>query len=318
MPVSGPRLLRAMAVCAFVGFACCGPASAQSANTAGRKLAPSVLNVIPPGNEPEDTVQGPVNLPYVSKNQAIAWEPKTLPKSDTLLERGKDVLFRGDAYCLEFAFKPVRMIDVEVPTKVGFRQARVWYMVYRVRYLGRDLRPVPESDKFNNKVYETTPVSAKWVRFIPEFRLNSKSLSGPLLDRVVHPAKRAIAARERVGAKLHDSADIQQVKIELSTPADDNAVWGVATWIGVAPNTDFFSVEVRGLTNAQKLIQEGDRYVSRPKALELFFTRPGDTIDELSDRIRFGIPAITEPERQKYVLDQFGVEERLDYRWVYR
>lgn len=319
MPVSGPRLFVAMATLAVFGLVSGLHSTAfAQGSSAGRMLAPSILNVIPPGSEPEDTVEGPVNLPFVSTNQDVAWDPKTLPKSDTLLERGKNVIFRSDAYCLEFSFKNVRMIDVEVPTKIGFRTKRVWYLLYRVRYLGSDVRPVPEADKFNNKVFETTRVSAKWVRFIPQFRLIAKTHSTPVVDRVVFPAKAAIAARERVGGKIYDSVDIQQLKIPLSTPSSDNPVWGVATWIDINPNTDFFSIEVRGLTNAQKLVQKGDNYTIVPKSLELFFTRPGDSIDELSDRIRFGIPAIDEPARQKYVLEQFGAEERLDYRWVYR
>jgi len=320
MPATGSRSFRMLA--SLFSVACLlalpGYAQSETAQAKGRKLAPSILNVIPPGHEPGDTSQGPVDLPLVSKHSNLAWEPKEIAKSDTLIERSKQIVFRGDVHCLEFAFKPVRMIDVELPTKTGFRQTRVWYLLYRVRYLGSDLRPTLEKDKFANPVYDTSAVSAKWVRFIPDFRFSSSLLSEPLLDRVIHPAKKAIAERERVGATLHDSVSIQRVKIPLSTTADDHPVWGVATWIGINPNTDFFSVQVRGLTNAQQVEQGQGEFVIKRKTLELFFTRPGDTIDELEDRIRFGIPAIEDPARQRYFLEKFGVQERVDYQWIYR
>jgi hypothetical protein len=279
-----------------------------------RKLAPSVLKVIPPGNEPGDTVVGPVDLPFVAENPGLAWTPNYAPQSSTLLEQGKDVKFRNDAYCLEFACKPVRMIDVELPTKIGYRTKRVWYLLYRVRYLGSDDSPT-EEPKYN---FTTKSVSAEWVRYFPKFALVSRSSQKPLLDQVVHPAKVAIEKRERVGQTVYDSIEMQRQKIQLSTPTADNAVWGVAMWLDVDPQTDFFSVEAYGLTNAQKLTENGGKWDHQRKVLELFFSRPGDSIDELDDRIRFGIPALPDKARMDYVLKKFGVEERLDYRWIYR
>ena len=89
-------------------------------------------------------------------------------------------------------------------------------------------------------------------------------------------------------------------------------------WRDVDPRTDFFTVEVLGLTNAQKIEQQADGLKYLQKRLVLNFSRPGDTVNELDDQIRFGIPALKDPARQKYVLDQFGVKERLDYTWIYR
>ena len=283
-----------------------------------RQLAPDALEVIPPAQEMGDTFQGPVDLPFVSQHPELDWTPNYTAKSETLLEKGKHVIFRGDAYALEFAFKPVRMISVEVPTSEGFRETNVWYLLYRVRYLGQDLKPVPEQDPYNNLVYTTQPVAAKWVRFMPTFTLKSLGLNQSHLDRILPVAVRSIAAKERVGKKLYDSVEIQSLKIGITTETENNAVWGVATWVGIDPRTDFFSVSVKGLTNAQRLELDGDSIRYLQKTLVLHFTRPGDTINELEDQIRFGIPAITEPERQKYVLDQFGLEERLDYQWLYR
>lgn len=277
----------------------------------GRKLAPDVLEVIEPAMEWGETSQGPVDLPLVAKHPELAWTPEFAPVSDTLLEKSKQVVFRVEVYCLEFAFKPVRMIEVDGKT--------VWYMLYRVRYEGGDLKPVPEPDNFNNEVYATPKaVSAEWVRFVPTFKLDTLNLNRVYMDQVSQRAKQAIAARERVGQPILDSVEMQRQKIKVSTATQDNSVWGVAMWPDVDPNTDFFTVEVSGLTNAQKLETDGDKTRYLQKTLVLHFFRPGDTYNELEDQIRFGIPALKDPDRQKYVLDQFGQQERLDYVWDYR
>ncbi len=284
----------------------------------GRKLAPGVLVTIAPGHEVGDTHQGPIDLPFVSSNPELAWQPNTAPLSETLIEKGKRVTFRGDVYCLEFSFKPVRMISVEVPTPQGYRQKTVWYLLYRVKYVGGDYEPVIEANRFNNEVYTQRPVSSDWVRFMPKFSLRAKGVNKEYLDQILPAAMEPIAKRERVGSKLYDSVSIQKLKIERSSEGKDVAVWGVATWTDVDPRTDFFAVEVTGLTNAQRIKQNGSELDFQQKTLVLHFSRPGDSIDELSDEIRYGVPAIDDNERQQYVLDSFGIEKRLDHIWVYR
>lgn len=307
--------LGALLVCAMVTDTVVG----QGRSSAGRKLAPGALKVIPPSAEWGETFQGPVDLPLTVQHPELAWTPHTVPVSDTLIEKSKNVIFRGDVYCLEFAFKPVRMIEVDVNTPIGVQRKNVWYLLYRVRYLGGDLKPVPEPDAFNNQVYATPEsVSAEWVRFFPTMRLDTLGLGKVYLDKPQPMAVRAIANRERVGKPIYNTIEMQTLKIELSTESQDNSIWGVATWIDVDPRTDFFTVQVQGLTNAQQLELEGDKLKYLQKTLVLHFSRPGDTISELEDRIRYGIPAIADPARQEYILKQFGQKERLDYVWIYR
>jgi hypothetical protein len=44
---------------------------------------------------------------------------------------------RRDVWCLEFAFKRVRIVDVDIPNAKGnFDRKKVWYLVYRVKNLG--------------------------------------------------------------------------------------------------------------------------------------------------------------------------------------
>ncbi len=266
--------------------------------SSGRKLVPDALEIIPPGTEYGETFQGPVDLPLVVEHPELAWTPEFSPVSDTLLEKAKQVVFRGESYSLEFAFKPVRMLQADIQTKAGIERKTVWYLLYRVRYLGGDLKPKSEEDQYNNLVYAIPEaVSAKWVRFLPLFSLQSNVSKQRKTDQILPEVKQAIAAKERVGSPLYDSVEISRRQINISTvsdplAADPNAVWGIATWTDIDPRTDFFSVEVQGLTNAQRLVSDGDQLQYLQKVLVLYFSRPGDDVDELQDRIRYGIPAL--------------------------
>lgn len=289
-----------------------------TSRTPERRLAPDVLVQIAPAMQYGETYQGPIDLPLLAENPDLAWDPHYAPKSDTLAEMARDVVFRGDVHCLDFAFKPVRMLEVNGQT--------VWYMVYRVRYLGGELRPKVEVDAYQNQVFATPDkipagsVEQMPGRFLPLFRLQVRHLDKEYLDQIIPGAKAAIAARERIGRPLMDSVEIQTVPVKLWRDTDtiDNSIWGVATWTGVDSRTDFFSVQVEGLTNAQRLIQDGKNIKYLQKNLVLNFSRPGDQVDELEDRIRYGVPALSDPQRQQYVLNQYGLEERLDHLWIYR
>jgi hypothetical protein len=261
--------------------------------TAERKLASDALNIIKPSLEFGETHQGPVDLPIVAANPDLRWTPSTAPETDTLFEKAKNVTFRGPVYCLEFAFKPVRTMEMELATSQGMQRKLVYYLLYRVTYLGNDYEPVVEKDSFDNAVYgKPESVSAKWVRFMPNFIFESKGLKSAIrenqsmLDKVIPAAVRRIAAEERVST-LFDSLTIQTQKIELG-----QSLWGVATWIDVDPNTDFFAIVVKGLTNAQRIELEGEQFKYTQKSLVLNFFRPGDTIDLKNDVIQYGVPAI--------------------------
>ncbi len=292
--------------------------SIPTSRTGERRLAPDALIEIAPALQYGETFQGPVDLPLVAENPELAWDPFYAPKSDTLAEMSQDVVFRGDIYCLAFAFKPVRMIEVQGKT--------VWYMLYRVRYVGGDLRPTAEPDAYNNQVFAqpaTAPAGSTEQfpnRFLPLIRLQVPNLKIEYLDQVIPGAKEAIVAKERVGRPVYDSVEIQRRPIKLwrETDTTDQSVWGVATWTDVDSRTDFFSIQIAGLTNAQRLKMEGNQIKYLQKNLVLNFSHPGDTFNELEDRIRYGVPALSDPQRQKYVLDQYGLEERLDHLWIYR
>ena len=120
---------------------------------------------------------------------------------------------------------------------------------------------------------------------------------------------RSFKKREDKNRKLLNTAEITG-EIPPSTADADRSVWGVATWEGVDPRTDRFSIYIHGLTNAYRwddpagAYQKGDPPAKgrtyQSQVLKLNFWRPSDTRYEHEDEIRFGIPG------------------EVDYAWFYK
>jgi hypothetical protein len=235
-----------------------------------------------------------------------------------------DVKIRRDIWCLEFSFKPLRMIEIDVPQPSGGTERKlVWYLVYRVRNTGRVLQPVAGDDG----VYTSELAKNGPIRFLPQFVLESQDrlASGEptqiaYLDRVIPAAAAAIARRESPGAPLLNSVEMAEQPIPVSGERIGRGVWGVATWTDVDPRIDFFSVYVGGLTNAYRwedvagAYRLGDfpgkgRQFAR-KTLQLNFWRPGDELLQSERELRYGVPLNQ--------ADLYGVPPGVAHRWVYR
>src|SRR5262245_38182198 len=266
-------------------------ASSTAAQQPTRTFAPGVLTTIPPAPMAEEMFSGPqplVELPIAIND--LKYEPKLASVSSTVYERSQTVLLRRTIWNLEFSFKPMRMIQVDVPQASGRMQRQlVWYMVYRVRNLGNHLKPkglvtpellaaaeskdpseevvelldpgVPESkelyEKFKDYTDEVEIFGQKTdkLRFFPHFVLHSTEYKKEYLDRVIPAALGPIKAREFPGRPdqvLHNSLTISEVPIAKSDDMNDNSVWGVVKWTNIDPRIDYFVVYVQGLTNAYK------------------------------------------------------------------
>jgi len=289
-----------------------------------RKLANGVMTVVPPDQNSVDTALGPFDLELIVKHPELAWAAPNFPEnkphfaspSETLLALSRDVIFRHSVWGLEFSFKPVRLIEADVPVADGKLQKKVvWYLIYKVRYTGEDLSPTIAAE------VPGTPEKVKFdsVRFIPRFSLLSKERNLNIDARILPAAMDAIAARERVGKRLYDHIEIGKLDISASSLEEDKSIWGVATWTDVDPRVDFFAIDVRGLTNAYQIRvdSEGRKNYDR-KTLRIYHWRPGDALEEAKDRILLGLPAFQSKERVDYYLKQFNLQERLDYQWIYR
>jgi hypothetical protein len=253
---------------------------------APRRLADGVMETIPPDVQASDTV----SLDNVME----------LPD----FEFAKNIRFRRDIWYLEFSFKPVRMVWVDVPQPDGHMKRKlIWYLLYSVTNHGEARTSVEQADK-TYAVEETQ----KPVRFIPEFilRATDPEVSREYAERVLPLALGTIAMRERTGQELFTTVTMPKQEIAVGETR-----WGVATWENIDPRVDFFSIYVKGLTNAYRWqdnpngyrpgvdpIAKGRKFVR--KTLKLNFWRPGDEYDEKESEIRYGVPG------------------QVDYEWVYR
>lgn len=316
-----------------LALACAATAGAQESkkdpsSTEESRFAPGVVRVIPPSPKPEETFDGPQTLQsLLDAHPEIQFggtthpdgEPHFDPRTRTLVEMAKQVILRREIYAFEFSFKPLRHIYMDVPRPDGRMQRKlVWYMVYRVRYRGGDLRPAADTVAGAQIYKRVEEIHYDTRRFFPMLVLRNHVSDKKYVDRILPTASAKIKVREQISAPLYNSVDITRVKVPYTSDMSGDGVWGVATWEDVDPNLDFFSVEVFGLTNAFEQDGEGPDAPYRRKALQLNFFRPGDSMNQVDDLIRFGVPAYTNSREQKYILDQYGLDERLDYRWIFR
>ena len=261
-------------------------AAAAEAQQPFRKLAPGVVHEVDNARQLKESF---------SRHDVVE-----LLAVDAKFDWAKDVPFRRDIWALEFKFKPVRMIPVDIPQRGGkMRQKQIWYMIYSVTNPGKIMHPVAQEDG----TYKIEQVD-RAVRFIPEFLLESPEFQKAYPDRVIPVALGPIRMREDRNRKFLTSVEMcRDIKV-------GETLWGVATWEDIDPRIDRFSIHVQGLTNAYVWKDEDGRYkkgdpigtgrrLSR-KTLKLNFWRPGDEYFEHEKEIRFGIPG------------------EVDYEWVYR
>jgi hypothetical protein len=320
-------LIALVALCSWVAAAC-GQDPRPSPKP--RLLSPGVLTVISPERKDGETATGPVALvEIITGNATLDWTPNFEPKSQTLLERAKRVHFNRSIWCLEFAFKPLRMIEIEIPQANGQTQRKlIWYMVYRVKNVGYEVYPTPTEPIPGLKIPTIERVNYPTRPFIPRFVLESLEFKKLYQDTVIPAAKRPIQRRENPGVELYDTVEITQIPIPLSDARTDNSVWGYATWEDIDPRIDFFSIYVHGLTNAFTFADPPGAYkpgdppgtgrLYASKALQLNFWRPGDTLYPHEEEIRYGVPVEQDSEKQRAILNRYGLQQRLDYQWVYR
>lgn len=240
-----------------------------------RKLASGVMYSILPETQKQESFSRHDLLGLLKRDSTIGqrpWSPSIL---------AKDVRYTHDVWGLEFVFKPMRYVLVDIPQNSGkMIQKPIWYQVFYV--VNRGTEP---------------------VRFIPRFVLHDKEQDLYYNDRVIPVANEPIRKREDPNRKLLNTVQLSQMEIPPSTDADVE-VWGVVTWEDVDPRCDRFAVYIQGLTNAYKGfdVQENGETVRKytRKTLLLNFWRPGDEFFTDEREIRFGDPT------------------DLDYEWVYK
>ncbi|MFM8413423.1 MAG: hypothetical protein ACKOCX_01725 [Planctomycetota bacterium] len=204
----------------------------------------------------DDALRRGALLEITEGQQALEWTPQRAASNTTFVELARRLEYPRDIWCLEFAFKPPRRIDVDIPAAADrMQRATVWYLVYRVKNVGgRRLLVGQDADGKPDPAARTVEPFERPVRFLPHFVLESRE---PLseeeglasyrayLDRLVPSAMEAIRRREDPARPLLDSAAMAASDLQ---PGEER--WGVAIWEAVDPRIDYFSIYVRGLTNA--------------------------------------------------------------------
>jgi hypothetical protein len=294
---AGPGLARRSATaCACLALAGWAGLSCAAAPQGFRRLAPGAVTVIPADKTTDDALQRADILEITKGLGGLAWTPEMAAANTTLVERGRGREYPRDIWCLEFAFKPPRMLDVDVPaTDARMQRKRIWYMVYRVKNVGgrRLVMAKDEAGALDPAQRRTEPFESP-IRFLPHFVLESlepvesgeglASYRG-YLDRILPSAMEAIRLREDPRQKFLDSAEMSATEM-----APGEVRWGVATWEDIDPRIDFFSIYVRGLTNAIRWRQRpgsviqpndppGSDIEETLESLRLDFWRPGDDRD---------------------------------------
>ncbi len=265
-----------------------------------RELGQGVLTVVPPDESVSDVAQV-LNLHELAQGRGETWDPDHAPSHQTLIGMARDRQFLRDVWCLEFAYKPPRTIEIDMPAEgYTLRREKVWYLVYRVKNIG-GRRVVFGKDKDNPEKEDRTQRKLEKINlpvdnFEPQFIFEThEALSQDegllehrdFLDRLVPTAMGPISQREKIPLDaLHDSVSIGEQPLR---PNEER--WGVAIWQGVDPRIDFFTIFAYGLTNVmtwryehegQEADLEGDiehapEYERREmECLRLDFYHPGD------------------------------------------
>jgi len=170
----------------------------------------------------------------------------------------QEIDYQYNFWVLEVHFKSLRMIEVPTRSAESGASAKqlIWYLVYKAirrpqaqGHDGQDLVP--------NNSFAPEPLPPI---FAPELILvtNDNGVQKTFHDEVLPQAQAAIMRRERL--ELKNVVDVVG-PLPPATPDDvksngsENAIYGVAMWRGVDPDTDYFKVIMTGFSNGYKYVQ---------------------------------------------------------------
>ena len=198
---------------------------------------------------------------------------------------GEEISAQSELWIFEVDYKPMRLMRVEITDKkTGKKSSQlVWYLVYRVMN-----RPIsrPDIEEDLKPVNEKEPAPGPPI-FIPEFTLvaDDNGVQRIYHDEILPEAQTAIISREvrSGGQTLKNSVEIIGPIPPLVSPKDPDQkpYYGVVTFRGVNPETDFFTVYMSGFSNGYKLGSgPNDKQVVQRKTLVQKYWRPGDQFEE--------------------------------------
>ena len=210
---------------------------------------------------------------------------------------GEELSAQSGLWVMQVDFKPMRLVRLPVtdPQTGRTTDELVWYLVWRAT--NRPLR-TPERRTEDDPVNDLDgpPGSDLWV---PELVLIAEDGGGQQYRDVVLPAAQARIERRELRGRFADVTLNSTVAAAGDLPpvvpqdpqarAGDGALYGVATWTGVDPETDRFTVLLNGFSNGYKRTDgpDGQPLTERRTGI-LRFWRPGDALDENEREFRLG------------------------------
>jgi len=187
----------------------------------------------------------------------------------------EEILRQKSLWVMEVTFKPMRMRWVTfTDPKTGKKERElIWYLVYKAVNRPLDRRKDTSNSKPNNPGDPVPP-----LMFVPEFTLVATDGGQRKIyhDQIIPKAYREILKRE---------SRYEQPRLKHSVSAagpvppaspigaeGESAIYGVAMWRGVDPDTDFFTVYMSGFSNSFDTVGE----LRGNKTIVHKYQRPGD------------------------------------------
>jgi hypothetical protein len=192
---------------------------------------------------------------------------------------GPEFAAQEDVWVIETSFKSLRLISVDLTDPQTGEKSRqlVRYLPFRI--VNRQLlRPVDETDRTPINQYDQRPSPPV---FIPQFTLvTNDNLRQEIYQDVVLPEAQA-AINRREGRQYLNTIEIAgELPAETALDAkegDVHAVYGVATFLNVDPEADFFTIFATGFSNAyQATPAAGGPDAKSIRTIVIDYARPGD------------------------------------------
>jgi len=220
-----------------------------------------------------------------SAEHTVAQQPKFSEVKVDALATGDEIAAQPDLWVMEVYFKPMRQIVVNLtdPKSGQKRPEYVWYITYRA--VNRPLALRARGNRPTNDL--DAPIIPP--RFIPEFTLVTTDTPEPKVfhDEVIPEAIAEINRRERGNFKstVNVVADVPPAA-DPGSP-DEKYITGVATWRGIDPEADRYTVFLTGFSNGLKKVTAEDGTIGmQNKTIMTKYWRPGDQFDQREPEIR--------------------------------
>ncbi|MFV0445747.1 MAG: hypothetical protein ACK5Q5_19370 [Planctomycetaceae bacterium] len=228
--------------------------------------------------------------------------PRGFAKRLQAYANGEERNRQTDLKVMEVQFKPMRMVWANITDAQTGEKTRqeVWYLVYRAV-----LRPTPARiDETDTRPINVVDESPKPDAFMPQMVLTTyddPAKPVPLafhLDEVQPEVLEAIRVVEQRPASAFQNRGIENglsVVQPFPAPTPEDAapeeidwIYGVATWTGIDPETDYFQVTMRGFSNGFEL-RPGPNGEMQPwrKVIVQKFARRGDRFDPNQKEFEF-------------------------------